>query len=259
MWKILFVDEDRQLSETLRRACAGFGEVLPVSGAAEAERLLRAVRVHLVVLEYRLRDGSGLDLVAGLKARWPRLPIIMSAADGSEAICCSAFKLGVRDYFIKPWAVQAVRASIQAILSVSERSLDARRNVIGPPSHHSPQDQPSAEPDEALIRRALRLIDERCSEPPGLGELAQQFGLSVFTLSRKFKRITRVTFRRYVIDARIARARELLRVSSHTVTEIAQLVGFSDLPRFDKVFKGRVGVSPSSYRATNNNLAARNY
>jgi AraC-like DNA-binding protein len=69
-----------------------------------------------------------------------------------------------------------------------------------------------------------------------------------------------MSYRQLMSDSRIARARELLRSSDYTVTDIAQMVGFSDLPRFDKVFKAVMGASPSAYRqqqtSERNNLLA---
>ena len=48
----------------------------------------------------------------------------------------------------------------------------------------------------------------------------------------------RVSFRAYLQDVRVRKARELLLVPGYSITEIAQMLGFGgDLPRFDKVFK----------------------
>lgn len=74
MWQILLVDEDRHAHQLLTKSCAGLREVVQAGSASEAQRLLRARPIHLVVLEHRLPDSSGLDLVAVLKARWPRRP-----------------------------------------------------------------------------------------------------------------------------------------------------------------------------------------
>ena len=56
------------------------------------------------------------------------------------------------------------------------------------------------------------------------------------------------SFRSYLLRVRIAKAEQLLRDSGRTITEIAQMVGFGDLPRFDKVFRRATGMPPSVYR-----------
>jgi transcriptional regulator GlxA family with amidase domain len=100
----------------------------------------------------------------------------------------------------------------------------------------------------AAIRQAARRIQEDLEDPVSFGQLARELQLSKPALSRRFTRTIGVSYRRLVNDARITRARELLRSSRYTMTEIAQIVGFGDLPRFDKVFKAVVGASPSTYR-----------
>ncbi len=105
------------------------------------------------------------------------------------------------------------------------------------------------EGDAVAIRQAAQRIQEDLEDPVSFGQLALELRLSKPALSRRFTRTIGISYRRLVNDARIARARELLRSSSYSVTEIAQLVGFcGDLPRFDKVFKAAVGTSPSLYR-----------
>ena len=101
---------------------------------------------------------------------------------------------------------------------------------------------------ELALRDAARLIAERPCDTVPLGELARKLGLGKSVLSRKFKKSLGVGYRQAVQDSRITHARELLWMSRLTITEIAQAVGFGDLPRFDKVFKARFGMSPSRYR-----------
>ncbi len=101
---------------------------------------------------------------------------------------------------------------------------------------------------ERAIREAARLMAEQSGDTASFGRLARDLGLSKSALSRKFKRTLRVPYRRFLQESRVDRARHLLGASSLTITEIAHSVGFGDLPRFDKVFKTLMGISPSLYR-----------
>ena len=93
--------------------------------------------------------------------------------------------------------------------------------------------------------------------------IAQELGIDRYELSRRFKSAMGVTFREYVLACRISTACELLRAQDHSITEIAQLAGFGDLPRLDKVFRGRMGMSPREYRLRHGpsgpTLSAKNY
>lgn len=107
---------------------------------------------------------------------------------------------------------------------------------------------PAAMPTSELrIRRATALIRDNLAERVTLGFVAAPLGISRFTLSRSFKAVMRESFREYLLRSRIDWARELLE-GERSITEIALMVGFGDLPRFDKVFKAHTRMSPSAYR-----------
>jgi AraC-like DNA-binding protein len=57
-----------------------------------------------------------------------------------------------------------------------------------------------------------------------------------------------MTFREHLISVRLEKAKELLLSKRLSITQVSQMVGFGDLPRFDKLFKRHVGVTPSAYR-----------
>ena len=249
MWRVLLADPDRHEQERLTRACARFGRVICVSTAARLWRELAVRGADLIVLEHRLPDGSGLDLLAVLKARRPEVP--RHHGDGR--------RLGGR---VRRRAEAGHSGLLhQTVGTIRDRRV-ATTNSGRPPYRGETTDgTPSAcraglraacrlreEGDAVAIRQAAQRIQEDLEDPVSFGQLALELRLSKPALSRRFTRTIGISYRRLVNDARIARARELLRSSSYSVTEIAQLVGFGDLARFDKVFKAAVGASPSLYR-----------
>lgn len=70
-------------------------------------------------------------------------------------------------------------------------------------------------------------------------------------LSREFsKYFDDLSFGDYIRKLRIDKAIQLLNTSTHSLTEIAYLTGFSDQSHFTRIFKKHTGKSPSSYRKT---------
>jgi AraC family transcriptional regulator of adaptative response/methylated-DNA-[protein]-cysteine methyltransferase len=97
------------------------------------------------------------------------------------------------------------------------------------------------------VARASRLI-ETAAEPPGLAELARAAGLSPYHFHRVFKMITGVTPKQYSSAHRSQRVRdELARGSS--VTGAVHGAGFQSSGRFYESAAGRLGMTPSAYRA----------
>ena len=101
---------------------------------------------------------------------------------------------------------------------------------------------------ESAVNCTVALVHEHYGEPLVLATIADDLAISIFSLSRAFKRAKHVSFRTYLLHVRITTAQTLLRETDRPITEIAQLVGFGDLPRFDKMFKQLVGTSPSRFR-----------
>ena len=99
------------------------------------------------------------------------------------------------------------------------------------------------------IQRAMGLIQQTYWDKISLSELARQVGMSRCRLSHRFQEVLGVTFRDYLLRVRLERAKVLLAADNATISEVAQMVGFGDLPRLDKMFKRYTGFSPSAYRS----------
>jgi AraC-like DNA-binding protein len=78
--------------------------------------------------------------------------------------------------------------------------------------------------------------------------LAKQHGFSVSHFSRVFEAVAGVRPQPFLIAARIDHARDLLALTPESVGSIAHTAGFSDIYYFSRLFKRRVGVSPSVFR-----------
>lgn len=91
-------------------------------------------------------------------------------------------------------------------------------------------------------------VNANLVEDISLADLADAIGLSVFHFSRLFKKATGTTPYKYVIEARVERAKELMRDKSTALSVVAQLSGFSSASQFSRSFAEIVGVTPTEYR-----------
>ena len=81
-----------------------------------------------------------------------------------------------------------------------------------------------------------------------LDDLAAEFNVSKFHLSREFKKYTGYSPNEYLISVRINRAKELLRRTAYSVSEISQMTGCGDVNHFIQLFKSREKTTPAAYR-----------
>jgi YesN/AraC family two-component response regulator len=202
---------------------------------------LRREPVELVVLDHRLPDRTGLEILTDLRSIRPNLPVVMLTGYGSEWICAAAFRLGVADYLQKPVNAVDLVGTVQRILSPRLERGESRYAT----STMRRLSVPLANP----IQRAMGLIQQRYWDHFSLSALAREVGMSKYRLSHRFHEVLGVTFRDYLLRVRLQRAEALLAAGQLSITEVAQNVGFGDLPRFDKVFKRYTGITPSASRS----------
>lgn len=100
------------------------------------------------------------------------------------------------------------------------------------------------------IRRARRYLDRHYDRPVTIRQLSREAAVSPYHFIRLFQRIYRQTPHQYLVQQRIARAKELLRTTDLPVTEICMAVGFESLGSFSTLFRKVAGVSPSAYRVS---------
>jgi AraC-like DNA-binding protein len=100
-----------------------------------------------------------------------------------------------------------------------------------------------------IVLSSTVILRENPDASPTIPELARRAGYSREHFSRIFKAVTGRSIENYIIEIRIARARELLTGSSNTVNEIAQQLGYSNVYFFSRQFKEKTGMSPTEFRS----------
>ena len=111
--RLLIVDDDEPFRKRLARAMEKRGfEVSSVATVAEGVDLARRYMPRYAVLDLRLTDGSGLDIVSELRGACPNARIIVLTGYGNIATAVAAVKAGAIDYLPKPSDADAVAAAL---------------------------------------------------------------------------------------------------------------------------------------------------
>jgi AraC-like DNA-binding protein len=101
--------------------------------------------------------------------------------------------------------------------------------------------------EEKLDKARYHLL-AHATEEIDLEALAAELGLSYSRFRTLFRKHTGRSPRQYQLDIRMNRAMELLKESQRTVTEISEMLGFSAVYYFSRLFKQRVGKTPGQFR-----------
>jgi two-component system response regulator RegA len=121
----LVVDDDVVLRPRLARALRDRGyEVREAEDVATAHVAIAAERIDWALVDLRLPDGSGLDLVRALHQARPKAQIVVLTGYGSIANALEAVRLGATNYLTKPVTVDEVLAGFDAQVAGAEPAAD---------------------------------------------------------------------------------------------------------------------------------------
>jgi two-component system response regulator RegA len=112
---LLIVDDDRPFRERLVKAMERRGfEVRAAESIAEGITAVKTTPPAYAVLDLRLLDGSGLDIVPVLREARPEARIVILTGYGNIATAVSAVKAGAVDYLAKPADADQIEAALLA-------------------------------------------------------------------------------------------------------------------------------------------------
>src|SRR5437867_2729317 len=113
MATLLVVEDEPVLARNLGKAFARQGfDVVHAGTVAEARRIAGEQPPDIALLDLRLPDGSGLEVLDALVAADPELPVIMMTAFASVSDAVQAMQRGACDYVQKPLQLDEIRLKV---------------------------------------------------------------------------------------------------------------------------------------------------
>jgi two-component system, response regulator RegA len=125
---LLIVEDDKSFLQRLARAMEGRGFVVTTAESV-ADGLLQVEKAApaFAVVDMRLGDGNGLDVISAMKKRRPEARAIILTGYGNIATAVNAVKLGAVDYLAKPVDADDVAA---ALLTLDNRKTEPPENPM---------------------------------------------------------------------------------------------------------------------------------
>ena len=196
--RLLIVDDQ----QSIRQLCAAIGGRMGLScaqadSAVAALEQMKSEAAELMLADLEMGGGSGLELMAGVKRRWPLTEVVLMGSYGSLESAAQARRLGAYDFVVKPFRVEEFQRMLERMAEkarlVRENDL-LRTRLQGRTKPGSTPPAPCTDLEE-LERLTVQRVFEQVG---GDKEQAQKLlGISRATLYRKIKR--------YGIETRLAR------------------------------------------------------
>lgn len=244
--KVLIVDDEKMICDTLGLILSRRG-IKAQSALTGQEAIDGATnqRYDLIILDFSLPDIDGLTILSEIKKIKPDVPVIFMTGYGSETVSIKAFKLGVSDYFIKPFNPKELGDRVVEILN-----KEGGKNIA-----------PSSEPSISLpfkinsdietssgIGKSVEHIKDNYKSRISLQEISDVAGLSKYHFTRAFKKVMGISFSDYLNHLRVKKSEETLLSLEINISEVAYSVGFNSLRQYERAFKKTVGITPLDFR-----------
>jgi YesN/AraC family two-component response regulator len=179
---------------------------------------------------------DGLTFVKEIRRRGIRQDVIVISIYDDFRLVQEALRLGVFDYLLKPVQISDVESCFEKWLS----------NRAAAPRKDDTNDKKSS--SSILISKVLQFIENTPLHEVSLSKAAKHVHISPNYLSTVFKQHLNMNFVEYLTRFRIREAKRSLNKTEMPIADIAERLGYADLPYFSNFFKKEVGCTPSEYR-----------
>ncbi|TRZ76152.1 MAG: response regulator [Bacteroidetes bacterium] len=112
--KILLMDAEKNSCEEMQEFLQREGfNVLTAHSAAEGKLVLQEMPIDILILDIRLPDANGLEVLKENKSRYPKLDVIVISGHGDMDSVIQAMHLGALDFLRKPLRLMDLRSAIE--------------------------------------------------------------------------------------------------------------------------------------------------
>jgi len=126
---LLLVDDEEAFRKLVGNELAHAGyQVATASSLREAREVLRERTFHLALLDVRMSDGTGLDLLAEIKEAAPATEVVMLTGHAAVADAIRAMKNGALDFLTKPFKLEELEAVLEK--AVQKQTLERKHTAL---------------------------------------------------------------------------------------------------------------------------------
>lgn len=182
------------------------------------------------------------------------IPFIMLTAKVEDDDIIHGLQLGADDYVLKPFTPGILKAKVSSLINGRQTLKQMYTKLFKLPGTDtivvSEPEQAGEEvkTEDPFITAVIKIVEENiCEADFSVKKLAAEMNMSQPTLYRKVKQSTDYTIIELIRGVRMRRAGVLLKTKQYAVQEVAEMVGYNDIPTFRKHFVDAFGTTPSTY------------
>ena len=124
--KVLIVDDDSAVRGLLNVVLSDKYQVVELASGTALQKSFSQESPDVVLLDLKLGDADGLDLLPQIKKTWPETEVIVLTGHGTIDIAVKASKLGAYNFLSKPFENEKLMADVKCAIELKEQSEENR-------------------------------------------------------------------------------------------------------------------------------------
>lgn len=245
--RILIVEDNDELRAYLKRSLSETYVVFLAGDGEEALEFIKNNNVNLIISDIMMPTLRGDQLAAIIKnnIETSHIPIILLTALSETEDVIKGLNTKADKYITKPFDIGILKAEIANLLAnraIWRQKFTQMENMdIECPNCENDLDM------QFMVKTQEIIMEHIDDQDFTVDILCTEIGMSRTSLYNKIKALTDQSPSDLIRSTRMNHAAHLLKTTSHTIGEIADMVGFNDPKYFTAVFKKQFTLSPSKY------------
>lgn len=246
---ILIVNESSDALQLLNNALRKEWDIATARTIPTALNLIEEHEPDIIITSSGIPLWGGYDLGSIVKSNvnTSHIPIILMASNDDRETIQRSFRQRADHYVTSPNDLFVIQSILDNLLE-NRHQLHDRLSKADQVHHLKEIKQANVEQEAKFLTEVKEIIHAHVDNPEfNVDELCSIMGMSRTNLYNKIKALTNQPLNVLIRDARMKRAGEMLVSEEHNISEVCDILGFSELKYFREVFKKFYGMSPSEY------------
>lgn len=244
---ILIVEDNKDLRNYLKEMLSDRYFVQTAKDGKKGLEKAKKISPELIITDVSMPEMNGLELCHLIKSdpSLSHIPVLILTAKTTDTDRLLGLEAAADDYVTKPFNTTELKARIKSLLK--NRQLVQVRFTEGQIKTDA-NDKILNSKDEEFMTQLDEIIQKQMDNPDlSIDAISEEMHMSRIHLFRKIKQITGSSPTDYVKNKKMDQAASLLRDKKFKISEIALMVGYTDVKYFSKMFKTHYSKTPTEF------------
>lgn len=251
MYRVLLVEDDAAMrfiySKMKTWSECGFAIAAEATNGKHALEILEKRSFDLIFTDIRMPFIDGIELLRRLAENGNTIPVVFASSYDEFEYARQGLVLGAFDYLLKP----VDKKKLEDVLIRVKKHIDELNSELKiQDSVSEVMEELGIAPDaDKFIKQVAVYCSDHYNEIIAVDDIAASLGYSKDYFGKLFKQHFGITFHEFYSHVKIAYAKELFRTGNYKAYEISDILGYSSVDYFTKIFKDITGMTPSKYKS----------